>query len=535
MRWIENQPVIFNQATPECPTNGRDWSQPIKSGDVTHFQFEVSPCSYTPDQVTDGGFTSSSNWNLGTNWVISGGQACHASGASSQLSQSGVFTSSSANYRVNVTVSGMTKGSLVVKGGLITLGTILTNGSYTFYYSSVVTTSSLVFQADSDFDGCVDQTSVFILSKKHKVIIYDLDGNAQSVLENSDGYFNYTKQWLSVRVDWTALGIVNGCYYIGVADPCENTCSQLLLVGQDFIDSTLWSFGQNSNTTWTMSGGTLGYSSTNTSGSGNVDADASICDTITYNVTYTISNLVGAANVYVSLGGTNGTTRTANGTYTEQITSAGTLFQFITTSSVNPTSFDITDLTIEAIDEDIAPEFTSNEFNLQDHCCTLVINQVCNENSLGFGFVDTNFNPTTRLEAKLFPSSSVGERIVNEDVNGTVSTKYGRVRMGKRLRIINTPDWIWNFLFLTPYSDQFYVNNVEYQVREDEVADPRPNRFQYLFTGDIEIGEKTQLIENRECDNNVVIGTIGDEQNWVTSQGEAITTSLGLQITFQII
>lgn len=81
---------------------------------------------------------------------------------------------------------------------------------------------------------------------------------------------------------------------------------------------------------WTLSSANITWDAVNTSlnkagASGETITQNTDCvNGTTYEVIYTIANYTGTGNITISLGGTNGTNRTANGTYTENISCGAT-------------------------------------------------------------------------------------------------------------------------------------------------------------------------------------------------------------------
>jgi hypothetical protein len=76
-----------------------------------------------------------------------------------------------------------------------------------------------------------------------------------------------------------------------------------------------------SASSWTLGGGALYQSNTVgvTTGAGTCSQNSSCLAGYLYTITYTVSNVTSGGSVQVSLGGTSGTQRTANGAYTEDI------------------------------------------------------------------------------------------------------------------------------------------------------------------------------------------------------------------------
>ena len=402
--YIPFQPVIFDESLDECLLNTSGYSMPVQAGDNTQFQLLIEPCASSPDIVTNGTFASSSGWSLGSNWSIAANIARHTAGAGGTLTQNVPFTNS-AFYEITVTFNNVTSGSCQVKAGLINKGTVSANGTYIFNQDGLIFGSGLNFVASSDFQGDIVFVSCLVYNVNYlKVVIYNLDGTQAAILDYSDGYFNVKVHYLTVTIDWDALGLSYGCYYIGVADDCLNTCSQLYIADQTFYNTNFWTKAVNNNitTTLTLLNNVWLYASTSVAGTGSLTSINTICSGKSYTVTYTLAGHAGNATFQVSLGGTTGISRNADGTYTETIVSGGTSFVLNFASTTNPSNFWVTDLIVTVIDSQLTTDYVSNKFVYSaDTNCTKMISAVCNENSFGMGFVNTNFIPRVRVESKL--------------------------------------------------------------------------------------------------------------------------------------
>jgi len=112
---------------------------------------------YGSELVTNGDFATNSDWTVGSSWTISGGSA-NCDGGTSNLDQASIVTNT--KYKVTVTVSNITTGTLAVRlgGSNVDVLSLTENGTYTGYGLS----NSDVFRlrSQSGFDGSVDNVSV---------------------------------------------------------------------------------------------------------------------------------------------------------------------------------------------------------------------------------------------------------------------------------------------------------------------------------------------------------------------------------------
>jgi hypothetical protein len=120
--------------------------------------------------VTNGTFDADTNWTKGAGWTISGGVATKTTGTSSAINQTGSTVSGTSFYRVAVTVSGRTAGSLYWRlGNTTNLQIMSANGSYTFTIQAAASGSYIGLFADTSFDGTIDNISVKELPGNHAV------------------------------------------------------------------------------------------------------------------------------------------------------------------------------------------------------------------------------------------------------------------------------------------------------------------------------------------------------------------------------
>jgi len=190
-------------------------------------------------------------------------------------------------------------------------------------------------------------------------IVYDehhvLDGDYQLTTNYPAAYFNNIAS-RGQNLKWRSTGIAQGdlaagecCLASAMAygEKTTITVSPVNLTAYGAIgDGTGWTAGTN----WSFAGGKAVKAAG--ASSGTLSEDASATDTIivghTYRVIYTVSSW-SAGGVTVKIGGTEGTSRTANGTYTEDIV-ASTTGGLIFTPDSDDTALSIDDVYIFDLD-----------------------------------------------------------------------------------------------------------------------------------------------------------------------------------------
>jgi hypothetical protein len=123
---------------------------------------DAVPVPYGADVVTNGAFAADTDWNKGTSWTISGGNAsCDGTQVDSgqTLNQTAILTIG-VSYRVVYTLSGVSAGSIAASAGSAAGTSRSTNGTY----EEVITcagSTTLFLVTDADFIGNVDDVKVY--------------------------------------------------------------------------------------------------------------------------------------------------------------------------------------------------------------------------------------------------------------------------------------------------------------------------------------------------------------------------------------
>ncbi|MBT9382233.1 phage tail protein [Pseudooceanicola sp. CBS1P-1] len=114
--------------------------------------------------ITDGAMGNAASWTADTGWEVVGGLAQHTAGTADSLSQALTMTSGKF-YRVYFTVSGRTAGSVTPRltGGSDRPGvTVSANGDQSDRIQAVTGNDTVEFLASTDFDGAIDDVSVYL-------------------------------------------------------------------------------------------------------------------------------------------------------------------------------------------------------------------------------------------------------------------------------------------------------------------------------------------------------------------------------------
>jgi len=124
------------------------------------YQFWVDGGTVNPNLVVNGQFETDTNWTKGTGWTIADGKACCDG---SQIGDSDlvqiVALSIGVDYRLRYTISNYADGLIrPYIGGDVGIGTA-GNGTIVEEFTAVAT-GNVLFRADVDYIGCIDNVSV---------------------------------------------------------------------------------------------------------------------------------------------------------------------------------------------------------------------------------------------------------------------------------------------------------------------------------------------------------------------------------------
>lgn len=188
-------------------------------------------------------------------WVASSGKACYVSLVEGYaISQSGILTIGKL-YSVSVTISGMTKGKLVLDS-LVGKPEFTEDGVYSVV--GIAEIADLVFIGAKSiidvFDGCIDDVGAR-LAPMYQIIDQIIDGNGNIVFTQVDETgITGSSDNIQYEIDWS--GLAEGCYRIrfndGISTYFESDCITL----KESHDCTL-------KLTWTNNENAYGFDYTN--------------------------------------------------------------------------------------------------------------------------------------------------------------------------------------------------------------------------------------------------------------------------------
>ena len=253
---ILGQPVLLGGQTEknnECDTRSGYCVPYNQSEDSIFVLMKQTPCDDT--LVTNGDFATDTDWTItGTDqWTIVDGKICASVGTVETFSQVvGSFTVFD-KFVINLTVQGMTAGSLEVYLGGSLVKTITENGIYAIYVGSSWSTDELLFSKSADFDGCVDSISLFKLLSEQDITANIIGTDSGVVTPMNLAFFN---EYIHFSIPASSLS--EGCYVIMITDPCGTPLSFTeILTDTGFDSPSDWVTSSDGNGTASITGSTL--------------------------------------------------------------------------------------------------------------------------------------------------------------------------------------------------------------------------------------------------------------------------------------
>lgn len=511
--YIENQPVFLG-TTNTCSNDSEFvYNQLVDVTDTTQFQLRIEPCISAEQIIVNPNFETDSDWSLGDNVGIAGGQLCWTgetiSGTSGSYANSTSVFEQNKYYKISITVVSIV-GTLDVYIESVFLGSISSVGTHDFYgfADTLLSTGYLVICPQTDgATACLSNVTSFEILTEFRIVLYDSNGvyNTDFTYSGNPKYFTFSKDTVTISIDWSELGITSGCYYFCVLDPCENTNGQnypAVITNPTFTGSaTGWQLGLD----WSYSANTV----IGTFGMSNTLAQTDVFSSYSNSYSITVEITAGTSiDLDVYFGETLVDTLTSIGTHTVTgIPYGNGSLSFVMQGGSKITITSV--IPVEIAKQDYVCNMTSNMFKIADYSndCTLLINACNNEDGMGFVFEGSGFSPQVRLNAKLKEPKYSNERLTYTDSVGKKINYYFKGRKGKYLCVDLEPEYILDFLWTLFGYDNVYIDGIAYTVDDDEFSPT------YVLdnVGSVRflVSKKTQDVKNINCsseENNCVIG-----------------------------
>ena len=493
----------------ECQCAADDFSQPIDNNDQIFIQLISEPCddAYTLNEPTIQA------------WSETYGSVC-----AEEADPTGFYAVTfNANYpyqvfKVVITVETLTAGTLSVLLQGSDVQYITASGTYELYFSTDAVLSNdftpSITISGSTFVGCFSSDiQVYGIPTEFRIAFTSLDGLTYTELATR--LFEVVENTITIVIDVNDQGLEFGCYRLGIADFCTNSCSQFRLVNPFFTEGETGWIITEENITWSIDYRTAEcfideddentYTLTNT---------AELCDGVTYNIQLS-DVVVQTAQYRIVAGDTVGSWLTLEGTSAIQITASGTepinlsiearalqsggvgVGGFVSFSSVQISPID-TDVTFDIF----SPQITVGNFsNCSDQKGTEFFKlEGCNaDNQFGMVFSGVDFIPGVRVEGRFFRAQYDTDVDLFRFSSGRRTTAYADVSKRKTLYIKQQPEYVFDFLSKLIYFDSVYINGIAHAPVEEDFPDIEWNDANQLGNCEIEFYVREERITKVDC------------------------------------
>ena len=516
-------PNRFNCTLPQFD----GWIQLIERTDATQLQFTVAACDDFLNLLINPTFVDlGDDWNASGTWDFSGNKACSPVGSIDYIQQNITLPN---GYVVQLVIDvEMFAGVVVFSTNLGLVGLITTTGEHTFTFQSNGVTN-VNFFINSNSSACLRNIRLKAINTRYRVDVVDLDGTIVDTLP--DSAFNVTREYLTISPDWEDLGIPNGCYRLSIYDPCR--CAQFGFIGDDF---TIGGGGTSTQILLIAGEGGVGGGeivAINTTGGASQTQFRKrgvICPNVAYTFTYTVTGLNVGDEFELRAGLDSGQTVTADGTYTDVLTSTHSgqlpndlrwIFDF---PADNLTGVTITDFIMEAVTP--IPSYHTVPFKIiDDGSCTTPFNVCGDRDQFGMGFPDTGFSPRIRLEGTIRGNGYGGERSGYEFSTGRKVVTHLRSRKMTEF-MFYAPEYVHDFMQLLRGFDNVYIGPSKVYSEDDEYPSMSIEADTDMAAVTMKFSQSTELTENVRTSSTSAGGCNVTGTNLLTLSGNRVQKPL---------
>jgi hypothetical protein len=181
--------------------------------------------------------------NLDANWTYGADGFCHSPGAAdnAEMTITPDLLGITKYIQVNFTVTNFTQGAVTLNFDTDPTQSVTANGEYSFYFDVTTggATNDLKIIADSDFDGCIEITSIYQLRKDYIAIIRNYSDD--TFVADASSALDYTQDFVTLSaslVEYNNLMAAGGCYKVCISDPCTPVTVGNNLVVNGGFDNT---------------------------------------------------------------------------------------------------------------------------------------------------------------------------------------------------------------------------------------------------------------------------------------------------------
>jgi len=520
---VANQPVLFHEpaeldAACDCGVN--DFKRLVDFSDGLSFQLDVTPC--------DAPILSKTEELLTWEYVVETSIIESLTATAGSLTEI-IYYGSIYHYFVLEVIVYEIEGTLEISlsGTAASNVLITTAGTYTLYFNStgLDTSNALVLQyLSTDFIGTFSRSNLLPLfdtlmlgvvseNDLEELITYTLPAETQT-------YFNDGKLTFFNRTYFNEID--GGCYRIGIADPCINTCSiygindglfsyNVLGTWWDIepeVQYSTWEIIQGTGAVWT---GTFGENS-----HACFKNNSNLCYLLSYNITIEITEISRAVlNVYLG-NVAYPITLTAAGTYSFNITTPGTDATNLRLCAIGTNLDGDCSLTIKRVIVQLNPDARelqtwtfdrySDAFSLGDYidpCKFALVNACLGQDAFNFDtsspdgfnvlkqrFEYRKFQPQYDSDVESFRYSSGRFRATYVDIKKKWRFNFGRM-----------PEFLLDFFSVALFSDSLQINSEAYYPAETELPTITYNDSDSYGEMNVELYKRKEKLLKTFCTN----------------------------------
>lgn len=451
-----------------------------------------------------------------TDWTTTETGACHVTGNTTDLTNTGTPVVSGKYYHVTITVENATAGGINVVLGTTVL-TPQTSGNGTFDFWGTSNGTALIVRPTTDFDGCISALLVDEYCTEYQFHLIPATGDEFVVYDLTPDFiltkdiFNLTNFHLSdIFLDEDRDNpLPFGCYKICLVDCCaeQQTAASLLRNG-DFATTQFWVLQDASigGGVLTLPGGSGARTDINFFEQALINTHEADCMEISFDYG---NEYAFAQNLEVYINGILVDTHPLDpgaGSYTNTFNDvpAEAIIRFQTAGLQGDVIIDNVTATVPESCLPIYDQCTpciNYQANFQ---CTKLVEGYCDGNALGFSFDDTSgnnhFKLSLRAKCDLLHPSYEQEQEDYDYTTGSSNISFGQSTKFQSLTFFPLPEYKHDVIALEKVCDTFQIDAIDYFVKKGDYV-PEWNRSSStdLAPSRIEVKKKDQTLYNTNC------------------------------------
>lgn len=493
----------------DCGCGDDNYSQQVDRNDQLFIQLISEPCddAYTLNEPTIQA------------WTESYGIVC-----ADEADGSGFYSFTfNANYpygvyKVVITVESITSGQLSINLQGSDTQYITSAGTYELYFNTSVVvggdfTPSITVSGGT-FVGCFNSAiEVYGIPTETRIAFVSPDGTTYDELASR--LIEVVDNVITIVVDVFTQALQDGCYRIGIADFCTNSCSQFRLDNGFFTEGQSgwiksdpikgWVLGDREATCEILSDDEDTYGIENTS---------PLCDGVTYNIQLSDVSIT-TGQYRIVAGDTVSSWLSSDGEISLSITASGTEPIYLTiecranqTGGVGVGVFmSLSSIQISPIDTDVTFDLFSPQISIGSFTSCKDNGGVesfklegCNaDNQFGMTFSGIEFVPGVRFAGRFFRAQYDTDVDLFRFSSGRRITAYADIAKRKTLYIHQQPEYVFDFLSKLIYFDSIYINGTAHAPVEEDFPDIEWNDANSLGSCEIEFYVREEKITKVDC------------------------------------